>query len=623
MVQSVISQSVPTPSTPPKPKRRLLLRGESLVGFAGLALAGTILSTLTAAGVLTIRQQQAQVAATRQAQLSSLTNLLSESATALLANNDYTGVRRLLVDSKASAELATCRIELLDGAVLADAQPSKINLAAPPAVWPTGPLDALVAADDETTIRFVQTLNVPGHGRANLLVTAARVTAANATSSVISTLGLVGAIGLLISWGIYRHIRRRVRTLGLIRDALLAADHKQINRDALGLCADHGPEAVAWNRLLEENQALQSSASAERVKTVLGDRREGRGDLEHACDALSVGMIVMDENRTIKLVNGAAAAMLASQRSNMIGKPVAEIIDDEQVAATLASIGNSPQRKVLEVQRKAERGGGTLRINIRPLRRDDAGTALITLEDVTQQRIADQARNNFVSQAAHELRTPLTNMRLCLEDALEGTESDPTMIREQFNMLNTEARRLERIVGEMLSVSEIEAGSLQIKQDDVRLDKLFEELQNDYRSQAATKHLTLNFQLPPKYPILLGDRDKLMLVMHNLLGNAVKYTPAGGTVTLAVRSNGSNLVVDFTDTGIGISTEDQAKLFTKFYRAKDTRVSKIVGTGLGLALAREVARLHGGDVTLQSELDKGSTFTLSLPLQTNSQAKAA
>jgi signal transduction histidine kinase len=278
---------------------------------------------------------------------------------------------------------------------------------------------------------------------------------------------------------------------------------------------------------------------------------------------------------------------------------------------------------VIEVQRSAESGGGTLKLSIRPLRRDDAGAALITLEDITQQRIADSARNSFVSQAAHELRTPLTNMRLCLEDALEGGETDPSMIREQFNMLNTETRRLERIVGEMLSVSEIEAGSLQIKHDDVRLDKMFEELQSDFRSQAAAKQQKMTFQLPPKYPVLLGDRDKLMIVMHNLLGNALKYTPTGGSITLAVRTTASQLIVDISDTGMGISPEDQQKLFTKFYRAKNAQSSKVVGTGLGLALAREVARLHGGDVTLQSELDKGSTFTLTLPLTNVGQAAAA
>jgi signal transduction histidine kinase len=114
--------------------------------------------------------------------------------------------------------------------------------------------------------------------------------------------------------------------------------------------------------------------------------------------------------------------------------------------------------------------------------------------------------------------------------------------------------------------------------------------------------------------VVQGDRDRLMLTFHNLLNNAIKYTPAGGKVTVSAQVTPTQLVVDIADTGIGISKEDQARLFQKFARANDPRVSKITGSGLGLALAKEVARLHGGDVTVQSELDKGSTFTLTLPV---------
>ena len=111
-----------------------------------------------------------------------------------------------------------------------------------------------------------------------------------------------------------------------------------------------------------------------------------------------------------------------------------------------------------------------------------------------------------------------------------------------------------------------------------------------------------------------GDRDKINVALHNLLGNALKYTPAGGQVTVNVSIEKNVLGVEFIDTGFGISEEDQKRIFDKFYRAKDPRIGKIVGTGLGLTLAREVMRLHGGDITVDSQLDKGSTFTLTLPI---------
>jgi signal transduction histidine kinase len=124
----------------------------------------------------------------------------------------------------------------------------------------------------------------------------------------------------------------------------------------------------------------------------------------------------------------------------------------------------------------------------------------------------------------------------------------------------------------------------------------------------------LKFIHPPKLPKLQGDRDKINLALHNLLGNALKYTPAEGQVTVSIDVRNGQLVIDVIDTGIGIKPEEAEKIFDKFYRSEDPRVEKITGTGLGLTLAREVVRLHGGDVTLQSELNRGSTFTATFPI---------
>jgi len=200
------------------------------------------------------------------------------------------------------------------------------------------------------------------------------------------------------------------------------------------------------------------------------------------------------------------------------------------------------------------------------------------------------------------------------EEALHE-ETDPAMRAKCLNVINGEARRLERIVGEMLSVAEMEAGSFKLKQDDVRLDALFEELKADYESQAKEKRITLAFNLSPKLPVLQGDRDKVALAVHNLIGNALKYTPDGGRVLVTVDADARHVSVSVKDTGIGISPEDQERIFERFYRAKDKRVARITGTGLGLTLAREVARLHGGEIEVESVLNQGSTFTLTLPVK--------
>ena len=142
----------------------------------------------------------------------------------------------------------------------------------------------------------------------------------------------------------------------------------------------------------------------------------------------------------------------------------------------------------------------------------------------------------------------------------------------------------------------------------------------DYSGQASEKNITLEFKLPPKLPVIQADRDKIGLALHNLVNNALKYTPAGGRVEVKVDVKDGSMTIEVVDSGIGIAEVDIAQIFDRFYRAKDPKVSEVTGSGLGLALAREVIRLHGGDIHVESEVGKGSTFSVILPA---TSAKAA
>ncbi len=221
--------------------------------------------------------------------------------------------------------------------------------------------------------------------------------------------------------------------------------------------------------------------------------------------------------------------------------------------------------------------------------------------------------NSFLAKAAHELRTPLTNVRLLVEDALERCQQDPTSTGKNLNVINEETQRLERTVSEILSASEIEAGSFELRTDDVHVDQLLQQLKADHEPQAKERKITLTFELPPKLPVLQADRDKISLVLHNLLGNALKYTLEGGRVVVTANAEKNRLTVAVADTGVGIGPDELERVFEKFYRCKNPLTTNVKGSGLGLAIARDVARLHGGDIILESEPGKGSTFTLTLP----------
>jgi len=367
--------------------------------------------------------------------------------------------------------------------------------------------------------------------------------------------------------------------------------------------------------------------SQDKAELQLGNRRgaTGReGDLFSLCDAMWQGLVLVDDRLKIKFVNGAGAVFLRGKREEMLSQDAARFITDQRVLDALKAFatGAGRGRAVVEVEQDKDPanaalrvgGAGTvLRFSIRPVRKEDNAAAIVVVEDITQQRVAEEARNAFVASATHELRTPLTNIRLYVDELLEDPEQDVTKRTTAMNVISQGVRRLERMVSDMLSVSQIEAGTLKLNKGDVRLEPIFEELRADFAEQARQKEIKIKFDLPPKWPQMEGDRDKIMMALHNLIGNAIKYTPAGGEVTVRASADGKNFSCDVVDNGIGIKDEEQPLVFEKFYRAKDKRIANVTGTGLGLAIAREVVRLHGGDIGLKSQIDKGSTFTMTLP----------
>jgi signal transduction histidine kinase len=187
------------------------------------------------------------------------------------------------------------------------------------------------------------------------------------------------------------------------------------------------------------------------------------------------------------------------------------------------------------------------------------------------------------------------------------------LITECYNVITKETRRLSRLVEDILSVSQLEVGSIELQTCNVDLKTLLSEAVRDVRGLADEKGIDIQLVLPSKLEPIHADRDKLAVVINNLLGNAIKYTPHNGNVVLGCQITGSEVVVTLKDNGIGIDPADQARVFEKFQRANDPEVKNETGTGIGLYTAREIVRRHGGQIELISEKGKGSTFLVRLP----------
>lgn len=372
-----------------------------------------------------------------------------------------------------------------------------------------------------------------------------------------------------------------------------------------GSCA-----AVGWNRLARRLENEQARAETEGPRARLAQlARQGGGRARAALQSLSEGVAVTDAEGRIDFANRAIEALLGAD-GELEGASLDGLLA-EACPGAAEKLANQPTEAVAEIA--LAEAGRTLRVERAALRGDDAG-AVWCVRDVTQQKLAEAARDQFIDTATHELRTPLANIKAYAETLAMGSLSDVEQQKEFCNTINTEATRLSRFVDDLLSISSLEVGSMGVERQNVDVRRLLDEAAAKVRPLAEQKKLSFEVELAEKLGEASLDKDKVSGMVVNLLGNAVKYTPSGGTVTLAAKRHEEELRIDVRDTGVGIATEEQDKVFDKFFRSENPDVQDQVGTGLGLSLAREIARLHRGELTLTSRVGEGSTFSAVLPV---------
>jgi signal transduction histidine kinase len=382
-----------------------------------------------------------------------------------------------------------------------------------------------------------------------------------------------------------------------------------------------GAVAASWNQLIDlaeelRTQTLRSTAWCE-LKTVL--ERSAGGDLAHALNGIRDGILVLRSDTRIVYANTTMIRMLVlGDGDDVSNRPVSQL--------ALSPLGN----QIVRVIESARAPGGTFRSGSETVHVDSEessyrvqvssafgehqrGTGIVWVTDISQQLRAEKAREEFVSQVTHELRTPLTNIRAYAETLSSGMFDDPKVIADCYNVITVETRRLSRLIEDILSVSQLEVGTMQMVMDDVDLHRLLTELVRDLRGLADEKSISLQLTTPAKLPVIQGDRDKLTVVLNNLIGNALKYTPEKGEVTVSCRTVDDAVSVTVKDNGIGIDRSEHERIFERFQRGRDPEVQKVTGTGIGLTTAREIVRRHGGEIEVLSEKGQGATFIVRIP----------
>jgi signal transduction histidine kinase len=223
----------------------------------------------------------------------------------------------------------------------------------------------------------------------------------------------------------------------------------------------------------------------------------------------------------------------------------------------------------------------------------------------------EQLRRDLVANVSHELKTPISALRAHLENLHDGVERpDP----ETLQVMLAQSERLGRLVDQLLELSRLESGDLPLRREQVPLGPLVSEVLSEIEVARAGSGVALGREVPADLPAVFADRERIHQVLFNLLDNAVRFTPAGGRVTVSADRHNGSVDVHVVDTGQGIAPEHLPRLFERFYRADSARSLREGGTGIGLAIARSVVEAHGGRIWAESEPGKGSVFTFELPV---------
>jgi len=581
-----------------------------LFGAAALVVAVAV----AIVGALVLRTLNEAVDAHLAQRVRAQVTLLAAAVQPALATGDVAELDPLV--HSLAAQLPGDRLTVLDaeGRVLADshgdAQTMDNHASRPEVLAALRPDNAPVVRASSTLheemIYFAEAVRaggrLVGYARVAVPVEDVRAERAALSSAVLWGAGLALIAGAVASAFLAASVRRPLREMSAF-----------VGTIARGEAAARLP-ARSMGELSGLTEAINSMADqlAERIDRIVRDQSEIRAIL----GAMVEGVLAIDAQQRVVLLNEAAAEVLGASPEAARGKPVWEVTRLPEITELLARCLRTGQPAFLEARLAGEPRDRVLRLAASPLA-DAHGTcgSVLVLHDLTEVRRLEAVRRDFVVNVSHELKTPLTAMRGFLDAVLDDERLDPA-VRQRFLARAREAtERMIAIVGDLLTLArvEAEAGLLRLAPLDVR--ELCAEARDDATDAAALRSVQLQLDVPGEPVPVAGDREALVGAVDNLLDNAIKYSPAGGLVRLAVRREGGEAVIEVADRGPGIAPHETDRVWERFYRVDKSRSRELGGTGLGLSIVRNVAQAHGGRVSLDSELGRGSIFRIHLPVQ--------
>jgi len=348
---------------------------------------------------------------------------------------------------------------------------------------------------------------------------------------------------------------------------------------------------------------------ADQLEDKLTDLGDERAQLAAVLESMADGVLIVDEESRVELINPAAAQLLGTSATGALGRSFAQVTRHHEVIDFWRNCQEPGGERIglLEIGPEAL----FWRVIVTPLEEHEKGACLVILQDLTEMHRLQTMRQDFIGNVSHELRTPLASLRALVETLRDAAQQDPAAAKRFLDLMDTEVDALTQIVQESLELSRIESGRAPLRLSPTPVSEVILPVVERLRPQAERAGVTVDCALPEGLADVLADEERVRQAVSNLLHNAIKFTPPGGEIQISAEQVADELVISVRDTGVGISSEDLPRVFERFYKADRARSSS--GTGLGLAIAKHIVQGHGGRIWAQSTEGRGSTFSFSLP----------
>jgi two-component system phosphate regulon sensor histidine kinase PhoR len=431
-----------------------------------------------------------------------------------------------------------------------------------------------------------------GVARVSLPLTTVEDLERRVTLIIVIAMAIAMALVVLAAWVTSRITTRPIRKLTAASKRIASGELGQ--KLAIEARDEVGELTHAFNEMSAKTKELVEMISEDRTR------------LATILDNMTDGVIMVDTEGNVSLANKAAEKLFGIKEAK--NEPLIEAVRDHEVDELLRLCLITAQTQATQYESSVSKG--YLRVVAIPI----AHTGVLLLfQDLTELRSLQTTRRELIGNISHEFRTPLAGIKAMVETLTGGAMDDKVAAKDFLTRIDSEVDRLTQLVEELTELSRIETGKAELKKEPIDLNKLVEEVIAQLSPQAERQQLSISREFATNLPSVLADKDRVRQVITNLVHNAIKFTPAGGRITITSRALEGSVVVHIADTGIGIPEEDLPRVFERFYKGDKARAGG--GTGMGLAIAKHVIQAHGGSIWVRSEEGKGSTFAFSLPLK--------